>query len=150
MGVSLDLRKAHHSRIHGDIVAVLTWVNDERSLVLLPAHRKDAGWYILGESAAWKWNINAIDPAERAQVLAHADSQARIACMMMGIEATLRNRARIVNIITDVLPDLIRMPSAPEQEFVNAAIGEMRLVVDGQVLAAEDIKVEKSAGATYG
>ena len=150
MGVSLDLRKAHHSRIHGDIVAVLTWVNDERSLVLLPAHRKDAGWYILGESAAWKWNINAIDPTERNQVLVHADAQARIACMMMGIEATLRNRARIVNIITDVLPDLVRMPAAPEQEMVDAALGEMRLMADGKVIAAEDIKVEKKAGATYG
>jgi len=150
MGVSLDLRKAHHSRVHGDIVAVQTWVNDERSLVLLPTHRKDAGWYILGESAAWKWNINAIDPTERNTVLTHADNQARIACMMLGIEATLRNRARIVNIITDTLPDLIRMPAAPEQEFIDAAFGEMRLMADGQVIKAEDIKVQKAAGATYG
>jgi hypothetical protein len=150
MGVSLDLRKAHHSRIHGDIVAVQTWVNDERSLVLLPANRKDAGWYILGESAAWKWNINAIDAGERASVLAHADTQAHIACSMLGIEPSLKNRARIVNIITDTIPDLVRMPSSPEQEMIDATFGEIKVMADGKLIGGDEVRVEKSTGATYG
>ena len=37
MPVSLDLRKAHKVRRHGDLLAIYTWVNDERALVLLPA-----------------------------------------------------------------------------------------------------------------
>ena len=42
MPVSLDLRKAHKVRRHGDLLAIYTWVNDARALVLLPALRKNA------------------------------------------------------------------------------------------------------------
>ena len=42
MPVSLDLRKAHKVGRHGDLLAIYTWVNDERALVLLPARRKNA------------------------------------------------------------------------------------------------------------
>lgn len=148
MGVSLDLRKAHGSRAHGDLVAVLTWVNDSRALVLVPAIRRDAGWYIVDESAAWRWNLNAIDAAERGDALQHADQQSRIACDILGIEPSLRNRARIVNIIVDTLPDLIRMPSAPEPEYLKGSFGQMILKADGQAMRGEDIRVERE-GAEY-
>jgi hypothetical protein len=38
----LDLGKSHNVRRHGDLLAIYTWVNDERALVLLPARRKNA------------------------------------------------------------------------------------------------------------
>jgi hypothetical protein len=148
MGVSLDLRKAHLSRTHGDIVAVLTWVNDSRALVLIPAIRKDAGWYVVDESAAYQWDINAIDAGERRAALTHIDQQSHIACRILGIEPSLRNRGRIVNIITDTLPDLIRMPSAPLPEYLRGAVGQMILKADGKPIASEDIRVEDE-GAQY-
>ena len=145
MALELDLRKAHSSRVHGDIVAVLTWVNDARALVLIPALRKDAGWFIVEESAAYLWNINAV---ERAAALDHAKAKSDIACQILGIEPTVRNRARVINIVTDVLPDLLRMPSAPEAEFIKAAVGEMKLMADGRQIAGQDIRLQKE-GATY-
>lgn len=148
MALELDLRKAHSSRVHGDIVAVLTWVNDARALVLIPAIRRDAGWYIVEESAAYLWNINAIDRGEREAALAHANKQARIACSMLGIEPSTRNRARLITIVTDVMPDLLRMPSSPAEEFLSGAIGQMQVRADGKVIAGEDIKVAVE-GATY-
>jgi len=148
MALELDLRKAHSSRTHGDIVAVLTWVNDARALVLIPAYRRDAGWYILEESASYLWNINALDRAERDAALEHGKQQSGIACQMLGIEPTTRNRARIINIVTDVLPDLLRMPSAPEAEFVKAALGEMKLMADGKAIAGQDFHLQKT-GVTY-
>ncbi|WP_067070395.1 hypothetical protein [Roseateles chitosanitabidus] len=148
MALELDLRKAHSSRVHGDIVAVLTWVNDARALVLIPAIRRDAGWYIVEESAAYLWNINAIDRAERDAALAHANRQAHIACGMLGIEPSTRNRARLIGIVTDVMPDLLRMPSAPGEEYLAGSIGQMLLRADGKAIAGEDIKVAKE-GATY-
>ncbi|PIM52127.1 hypothetical protein CS062_16370 [Roseateles chitinivorans] len=148
MALELDLRKAHFSRVHGDIVAVQTWVNDTRALVLIPALRKDAGWYIVEESAAYLWNINAIDGGERDQALKHANRQAYIACEILRIEPSMRNRARLITIITDTLPDLLRMPSAPESEFIKAAVGEMKLMADGRQIAGQDIRLEKE-GATY-
>ncbi len=148
MPLELDLRKAHQSRVHGDIVAVQTWVNDVRALVLLPTIRKDAGWYIVEESAAYRWNINAIDGRERSDALAHADQQSRIACQMLGIEPSLRNRARIVNIVTDTLPDVLRMPSAPLPEYLKGSVGQMILKADGKAVAGEDIRIERE-GAQY-
>ena len=148
MALELDLRKAHSSRVHGDIVAVLTWVNDARALVLIPAIRKDAGWFIVEETASYLWNINAVDSDERAAALEHAKIKSAIACEVLGIEPTVRNRARIINIVTDVLPDLVRMPSAPEAEFIKAAIGEMKLMADGRQIAGQDIRLEQE-GATY-
>lgn len=148
MGVSLDLRKAHLSRVHGDITAVLTWVNDSRAMVLIPTLRRDAGWYIVDDSAAYRWNINAIDSVERAQAMAHADQQSRIACSMLGIEPSLRNRARLVNIVTDMLPELVSMPSAPLPEYLKGAVGQMILKADGQAVAGEDIRIERE-GAQY-
>lgn len=148
MGVSIDLRKAHSSRIHGDIVAVLTWINDSRALALIPGVRKDAGWYIVDDSAAWKWNLNAVDPIERRQALAHADAQARIACSMLGIEPNKQNRARIINIVVDTLIELVRMPSAPPPEYLRGTVGQMILREGGKQLAGEDIRVADE-GVSY-
>lgn len=137
MPASLDLRRAHLHRRHGDLLAVFTWVNDERAMVLLPAFRPGAPWYIVLESAAFKYD----DPAYLAR-------QCVTACEVLGIEPSRANWVRVAGIIHDGLPDLIRMPSAPPAEFHRGSIGEMTLRADGQVLAQQDIRIERE-GATY-
>ena len=102
MPVSLDLRKAHKVRRHGDLLAIYTWVNDERALVLVPARRKNAAWFVVCESAAYRY--------DDASVLA---AQCVKACEVLGVEPSKRNWVRIASIIHEGLGDLIRMPSAP-------------------------------------
>ena len=86
MPVSLDLRKAHKVRRHGDLLAIYTWVNDERALVLLPARRKNAAWFVVCESAAYRY--------DDASVLA---AQCVKACEVLGVEPSKRNWVRIAS-----------------------------------------------------
>ena len=52
LAISLDPRKAHQTRLHGDILAIYTWVNDERAMVPIPALRAPGfPWFIVCESA---------------------------------------------------------------------------------------------------
>lgn len=139
MPVTLDPRKAHLTRQHGDLVAALTWVNDERALVLLPAYRPGAPWYVVCESAAWRYD----DPA-------HLATQCVKACEVLGLEPSRSNWVRVATIIHETLPDLIRMPAAPLPELRNSSVGAMTLRADGQVLAQQDIRLERTEGATYG
>lgn len=150
MPVSLDLNKAHRHARHGDMIVVLTWVNDARALVLLPALRRDAGWYVVSETAAWLWGVDHSDPVLRAEAMSHAMAQSFIACEMLGLEPSRMNRARVISIITSWLPDLIRMPTGPEPEFNPEAYGHMVLREDGKELASQDIRTEVAAGASYG
>ncbi len=139
MGVSLDPRKAHKAHIIGDVLAILTWVNDERALVLMPAHRAPGSpWFIVCESAAYKYD----DPGYLAR-------QCATAARVMGMDETTSSWVRVADIILNYLPDLIRMPSAPEPEMMSAAFGEMKLMADGRVVAGADIRLEKEA-PTYG
>jgi hypothetical protein len=138
MGASLDTRKAHLTRQHGDIIAVYTWVNDERAMVLIPAYRPGAPWYIVMESAAFRYD----DPTYLA-------SQCAKACEVLGIEPSRPNWVRVATIIHEGLPDLIRMPSAPLPEQYAASIGSMQLRADGQVLAEQDVRLDKE-GVQYG
>lgn len=149
MPVSLDLRKAHRHQRHGDLVVILTWVNDERALVLLPALRRDAGWYIVQESAAYKWGVDHSAPEIAREARIHAAAQSVIACSMLGIEPSRANRARVMSIITGWIPDLVTMPGAPEPEFKSGSYGQMVLSADGKPIAGEDVRVEVE-GATYG
>lgn len=137
MPASLDLRRAHLHRRHGDLLAVYTWVNDERAMVLLPAYRPGAPWYVVMESAAWQYD----DAAYLAR-------QCVTACEVLGIEPSRPNWVRVAGIIHDGLPDLVRMPSAPPAEFHRGAVGAMTLRADGQVLAQQDIRLERE-GVTY-
>lgn len=149
MPVSLDLRKAHRHQRHGDLLAVMTWVNDERAIVLLPAIRRDAGWYVVMESAAYRWGVDHFDQDMRRDAQHHALVQSHIACSMMGIEPTKLNRARIISVITGWLPDLVRMPSAPEPEFKPGSLGTMILRADGTPIAGEEVR-DQVEGVTYG
>lgn len=149
MPASLDLRKAHKYQHHGDLVVVLTWVNDERSLVLLPAMRRDATWFVVPEGSAFAWAVDHWAQDVRRDAMLHAVRQSEVACDMLGIEPTKRNKARVISIITGWLPDLIRMPSAPPPEFKPGSWGQQIMRADGVPFAAEELRDEVE-GVTYG
>lgn len=149
MSVSLDLRKAWKHQRSGDLIVVLTWVNDERALVLMPALRKNAGWYVVQESAAYRWGVDHPDAAMRRDAMQHAVSQSHIACMMLNLEPSKMNRAKVISIISGWLPDLVRMPSAPEAEFKPGAFGQMFLSANGERIAGQDVR-EEVEGVSYG
>lgn len=140
MAIQLDPRKAHCVRQHGDVLAIYTWVNDERALVLMPARRAQGSpWFIVCESAAWKYD----DPQYLAQ-------QGRKAAEVLGMDETTSTWYRIAKIIHEGLPDLIRMPSAPPLDL-GQAIGEMKLMADGELVGGDEIRLEKDEGAlAYG
>ena len=68
---------------------------------------------------------------------------------VLGIEPSKTNWVRVATIINEGLPDLIRMPHAPEKELEKAAIGSMKLREDGRLVAAQDIHLETEGAATY-
>jgi len=138
MSATIDTAKAHLTRRHGDIYAVFTWVNDQRAMVLIPANRPGAPWYIVMESASFEYD----NPNELQR-------RAMKACDVLGIEPSRPNWFRIAKIIHEGLPDLIRMPSAPEPEYLKGAVGQMILKEGGKIIAGEDIRIEKE-GAIYG
>jgi hypothetical protein len=142
MSATLDPRKAFLTRRHGDLLAVYSWVNDDRALILLPARRPGAPWYVVTESAAYTWDDS--NPANVPAVAARALK----ACEVLGLEPTPRNAQRIAAIVIDGLPDLIRMPAAPPAERDDVSIGRMTLRADGRTLAEQDLRLEKG-GATY-
>ncbi len=142
MSAQIDLSKAHLSRVHGDITAIYSWLNDERALFLVPHLRKGAPWFIVMESAAFSWDD--LDPRNVATVVQKSIK----ACEVLGIEPTPVNCRRIAGIVIDGLPDLIRMPTKPPAEYHSASFGRMELSADGQAIAGEDIRIDKE-GATY-
>lgn len=143
MPASIDTRKARIVRQHGDLTAIYTYVNDERALVLVPTHRPGAPWFVVCESAAYTW-----DDGDRRYVAEVARKSLK-ACEVLGMEPTPTNARRVANIIIDGLPDLIRLPTAPDAELHKASFGRMELRADGRAIAGEEIRVEKE-GAVYG
>lgn len=143
MSVSIDLSKAHLSRVHGDLTVIFSWLNDERAMFLVPHLRKGAPWYIVMESAAYTWDD--MDAKNVPIVVAKAGK----ACEVLGIEPTPWNCKRLAGIIIDGLPDLVRMPSSPPTEYLRSSFGKMELRANGEVIAGDDIRIEKE-GATYG
>lgn len=137
--VSLDINKAHLTRKHGDMLAIYTWVNDERAMVLIPAHRKNSAWYIVCESAAFKY--------DNPKYLA---AQAAKAAEILGMEPSPNNWVKIATIIHEGLPDLITMPTFPDRELSRDTCGEIKLLADGQVVGGMEVRDEVQAGASYG
>lgn len=142
MPATIDTRKAHLVRHHGDISAIFSWVNEERAMVLVPNRRPGAPWYVVMDSAAYTWDDSV--PGNVATVA----RKALKACEVLGLEPTPTNCRRIAGIVIDGIPDLIRMPSAPPPEYLRGAIGQMILKEAGKTIAGEDIRVEKE-GASY-
>lgn len=130
MGASLNIKNAFKAHQIGEIIYLLTWVNDERAIVLM-THKPKAPWFVVCESASYKYD----DPTYLA-------AQARKAAEVLGLEYSTGSWYKIAKIIHDGLPDLIRMPSAPPTEF-DKAFGEMTLKGDGEVLKQEEMRHEK-------
>ena len=143
MSASIDLSRAYLSRVHGDITAVYSWLNDERALFLIPHLRKGAPWFVVLESASYSWDDHD------SQNVSNVVAKCLKACEVLGIEPTPTNCRRIAAIVIDGLPDLIRMPHKPEVEYHKAGFGHMELKADGATVHSEIIRVEKE-GATYG
>jgi len=134
MTATLDPRKAHAAHMIGDIVCILSWINDERAMILMPARRKGAPWFCLLESAAYKYD----DPRYLAR-------QAVKAAEVLGMDETTSTWIRVADIIMNYLPDLIRMPSAPPPEKIaGSTFGELKLKADGQLLHSEDMVLDES------
>jgi len=131
MAATIDTARAHMMRQHGDITAVYTWVNDERALVLVPTYRKNAPWFIVCESAAYKYDDDR-----------YIVSQAIKACEVLGIEPSRPNILRIGTLIEDGLPDLIRIPTQPQREQAGRKYGELKVFADGDQIGGDDIRVE--------
>lgn len=137
--LSLDLSKAHLQRQHGDLLVIFTWIDDSRAMVLIPAYRKNAGWYILKESAAYLYD----NPHYLAR-------KCKIAAEVLGMEPSPNNWYKLAKVIHDGIPDLVEMPSAPDPTLMRASIGEMQLLADGKLLSGQEIHLEADTGATYG
>jgi hypothetical protein len=144
VAAEINTKNAHLVRQHRDITAIYTYINDERAMVLTSSYRAGCPWFCILESAAYSWDDE--EPGNIPEVVRKASK----ACEVLGIEPTAQNARRIAEIVIDGLPDLIRMPTAKEKEMREASFGKLQLRADGQLLAEEDIKVEKEAGATYG
>lgn len=138
MPVSLDTRKAHLVRQHGDLMAVYTWVNDERAMVLIPARRPGAPWYIVMESAAYR-HYNQADLA----------TQCVKAREVLGIEPSRPNWVPVSTIIYEGRPDIVRMRSATPAEQHEASFGRMELRADGDLVNEAEVRLDKE-GALYG
>ena len=138
MPASIDLRKAYLSRFHGDLMAVYSWIDDERAMFLIPYLRKGAPWYIVKESAAYKYD----DPQYMAR-------QCAVACDVLGIEPSRPNWVRVATIIHEGLPDLVSMPSAPPKGYHKASYGQVLLREDGKAIGGEEIRLPKE-GVSYG
>lgn len=140
MPACIDLRKAHIHRQHGDLLAVYTWINAERALVLIPAYRSKSPWYVLMESAAYKYD----DPKYLA-------SQCKVACDVLGIEPSRANWVRVATILNEGLPDLYRMPSEPvwSKPESGREFGELIVKQDGKEVAREALTVPEDKGAEY-
>lgn len=144
MAASIDLNKAFKTRIHGDLAVVFTWVNDERSMVLIPHLRKRAPWFVVTESAAYTW-----DDMDARNVPVVARKAAK-ACEVLGIEPGPWNCRRVAGLIIDGLEDLIRMPGAPDPEKTKGVYGQMALQANGETVTAEGVRYDVAPGATYG
>lgn len=143
MGLTIDRKNTFSMRQHGDISVAFTWMNDERCMIIIPAYRMKAPWFVVMESAAYTW-----DDSNNANIPLVARKAAKC-CEVLGIEPTPTNCRRIAGIIIDNLPDLIRMPAAPPAEQYKTSPGNLELKANGETVHKEEIKLDKVTGAEY-
>ncbi|MGL4573748.1 MAG: hypothetical protein ACRCV9_03060 [Burkholderiaceae bacterium] len=144
MSVTLDTRKAHLVRTHGDLTAIYTWLNDERAVVIAAHLRPGSPWYVVPESACYEWDDN--DPANVPLIV----QKCQKACEVLGVESSMTNCMRIARIVIEGIPDLIRMPPKPPDERVGIRIGAMQLRAEGELLVEQDVRMPVTSGVTYG
>ena len=136
MGLTVNTARAHATYRRGDLTLILTWVNDERAMVLLPSFRKGAPWFIVADSVAWRYN--------EPRYLARMSAKAAEVLDMAGQEV------RIASLLHDHLGELVTMPSAPPARHARAAMGEMRVLADGAEIGGQEVRAEMAEGAEYG
>jgi hypothetical protein len=134
----IDLNKAYLTRTIGDLVAVYSWVNDERALVLIPAYRKNSAWYIILDSAAFKYDDDE-----------YLKRQSMVAAEVLGMEPSPNNWYKLAKVIVEGLPDLLEMPSAPTDKILMPTLGEARMYANGELVGGDEIRLEKEEGMSY-
>lgn len=138
MGVTLDTAKAHAHHTFGEVTQILTWMNDERVMVLLATHRKGGAWFVVQEPTCWMYD----DPHYLAR-------QARKAAEVLGIDDSVNGWFRLASIIHDGLPELVSMPSAPAPDLLRGTFGRMALRANGEVIREDAVRIERAL-PTYG
>ncbi|MDR0273857.1 MAG: hypothetical protein LBI48_00635 [Burkholderiaceae bacterium] len=136
MSVTIHTAQAHAVRVLGDFTLMLTWVNGERAIVLLPTHRRRAPWFVVCESAAWRY---ADDPRYLAR-------QSVKACEVLDMPG---QAARIGGLIFDHLTDLRRMPPEPPPGQ-GVLLGEAVVRAGGQMAGGHEVRCEPQSGITFG
>lgn len=144
MSISISLDKAHAHRAYGDLVAIWSWLNEERALFLVPRYRRGAPWFVVYERAAHEWDDRS------PQTVFDVMRRAVIACEALGFTPTPQNARRIVSIVNNAIPELIRMPHAPEPELLPGDFGQLVLRANGEEIAREQIRLPRDEGAVYG
>ena len=143
MGAMIDLRKAHAAHKRGDLTVVLSWLNDDRALFLIPNVREKAPWFVILEKVAFEWSDQDPDNVR------YLPARAAKACEVLGIEPNRPNILRIVSLVNDYMQDLLRMPTSQPPEKLMGSYGAMTLRGDGKVIAQEEITLEDE-GISYG
>lgn len=143
MSIQLDLNKAHLSRVHGDVTAIYTWINDDRAMVLAATYRPGSPFmpgaplYVILEKNAHAYD-NPVQLARTAQK----------ASEVLGLDASTVAWHKLATIIIDGLPDLIRMPHAPDNTLLPGSYGAVTLRADGKEIAGREVRMEKD-GVEY-
>ena len=138
--VELGGERCWEQRIKGDICISYQWFDIGKRdvaacMVLFPTTRKmDGGAYAIPQENAYEYADSKGDPTPYLMVAAFN------AAASMGFFPDQSTVFRIVDIIVDGLPDLIRMPSDQpgELEVKRAVLGiEARAKVAGQIIHEE-------------
>ncbi|MFG0641909.1 MULTISPECIES: hypothetical protein [Delftia] len=119
------------------MLAIYTWINGERALVLVPGMRPKSPWYVVMESAAYLYD----DPAYLARMC-------KKACEVLGLPSGRPHWVRVATIIHEGLPDLVAMPCEPPWEHQGREFGSLVVTLDGKEIAAQALTVPDT-GAEY-
>lgn len=132
--ISIDAKDVHLKRVHGDFIALYTYVNDERAMILFPSKRLGANgrpppWAIIADSAAWKYSDDFYLMRQAMEFCKLWDMPERSAAV------------KVATIINEGLPDLLRIPPQRVPESRGTVIGEADLLVDGKKLTTTEVSI---------
>ena len=142
MPLSIDPRQVQFKRVHGEFMALYTYVNDERAMILFPHRRRGLNgapppWAIVCDSSAFKY-------ADDEYLML----QAMTFCRMW--DMTERSTViKVATIINEGLSDLIRLK--PKAEFKSEApvLGEADLLIGGDKIATHEITMPEVADVRH-
>lgn len=129
MGIVIGGEKAWKTYRHGDIGVAYHWVNGEPAMVLFPATRNTGGSFAICLSSAHLY------AESNGYATRHAAGKAYEAAEVLGIGFERATIFRLISAILDGIPDLVAMPPERVDRDTSDAIGEMRVLVDGEVIS---------------